>query len=219
MKIAYAMNRTEKQMRAAGVVADKYYMDNDMSCLQERLDMVKAVAPGVTVEVLTMADLGRGRAQLKAVRSIEAAGGKIVVVGDGAPAGAGGRPQADKWPSDEALTDALVIWDALPAPEALKLIKRNYGVETTRNRMNHQRKKRAAAKLAQQEFTMSEKQKLIDRLCNDPSKTLVKFGVSKGEGWNAATPEERAAAINKCLDAVDEGKSTPLNFNDSQRKS
>jgi hypothetical protein len=148
MKIAYAMNRTEKQLRAAGVVADKYYLDNDHSGLQERLDMILAIAPGVTIEVVSMADFGRGRAQLKAVKAIEDAGGKILVRDAGAPAGFGGRPPSTEWPSEAALTDALIIWDALPAPEALALIKRKHGVDTNRNHMNHQRRKRARAKLA-----------------------------------------------------------------------
>lgn len=148
MIIAYAMNMTEKQLRAAGIVADKYYLDNDHSGLRARLDMIIAIAPGVRVEVMTMAHFGRGRAQLKAVRSIEKAGGVIVVKGNGAPAGVGGRPPATGWPSDAALTGALVIWDALPGPEALAEIERQYGVETDRNHMNHQRRKRARAKLA-----------------------------------------------------------------------
>lgn len=148
MRIAYAMSRTEKQLRAAGIVADKYYLDNDHSGMRKRLDMILAIAPGVIVEVASMADLGRGRSQLKAVKAIEAAGGTIVVKSNEAPAGVGGRPQTTQWPSDEALTDALVIWDALPEPEALALIKRKHGVDTDRNHLNYQRRKRARAIMA-----------------------------------------------------------------------
>lgn len=148
MKIAYGMNRTEKQFRAAGVEADKFYLDNKMSGMRERLDMMIAAGKGVTVIVLSLADFGTGKAQQKAIRSIKATGAALEVAGDGLPASVGGRPSGTEWPSDEALTRALVIWDALPAPQALALIEKDLGVVMNRNHMNHQRRKRARAKLA-----------------------------------------------------------------------
>lgn len=57
------------------------------------------------------------------------------------------RPMTPEWPSDEVLDQALFIWDALPAKEALAMIERRHGVKTNRNHMNHQRRKRARAKL------------------------------------------------------------------------
>lgn len=147
MKIAYGMNRTEKQFRAAGVEADKFYLDNKMSGMRERLDMMIAAGKGVTVVVLSLADFGTGKAQQKAIRAVKATGAALEVAGDGLPASVGGRPSSTEWPSDEALTRALVIWDALPAPQALALIEKDLGVVTNRNHMNHQRRKRARAKL------------------------------------------------------------------------
>jgi hypothetical protein len=147
MKIAYGMNRTEKQFRAAGVEADKFYLDNKMTGMRERLDMIVAAAKGVTVVVLSLADFGTGKAQQKAVRSIKATGATLEVAGDGLPASVGGRPSGTEWPSDEVLDRALIIWDALPAPQALALIEKDLGVVTNRNHMNHQRRKRARAKL------------------------------------------------------------------------
>lgn len=149
MKVAYGMNRTRKEMDAAGVKAEKYFLDNKVSGMQERLDLVHAVKKGVTVVVLSMADFGKGMAQRKIVKAIEKAGGKIEVMEDGSPAAVGGRPLGVRWPSDEALKDALVIWDALPAKEALAMIEKRHGVKADRNHMNHQRRKRALAKLKQ----------------------------------------------------------------------
>ena len=149
MIIAYGMNRTEKQFSAAGVKADKFYLDNSMSGMRERLDMILvACNKKATIVVLSLSDFGTGKAQRRAIRSIEDTGAKIEVAGDGLPASVGGRPSGTEWPSAAALERALVIFDALPSPQALAMIEKDLGVKTNRNHMNHQRRKRARAKLA-----------------------------------------------------------------------
>jgi len=50
---------------------------------------------------------------------------------------------------------------------------------------------------------MSEVQKLVDRLCNNPEKKLVNFHVSWGPEAYKLTPEERAKVLNKALDEAE----------------
>lgn len=50
---------------------------------------------------------------------------------------------------------------------------------------------------------MTELERLVDRLCNDPKRKLLNFHVTRGE--SDCTAEELAAEINRALDQVDNG--------------
>jgi hypothetical protein len=62
-----------------------------------------------------------------------------------------------------------------------------------------------------------EEQRLIDRLFNDPTRKTVNFHVSWGPEAHKISREERCAALNHALDAVDRGEGKPLDFADSVR--
>lgn len=55
----------------------KFFIDTKESGQAEREAMLLCVKPGVTVVVLSMADLGRGAGQVSIVKAIEAAGGAV----------------------------------------------------------------------------------------------------------------------------------------------
>lgn len=65
---------------------------------------------------------------------------------------------------------------------------------------------------------MTEMERLINRLCHNPDFKLTGFHVSWGPDAHLLTPEERAAELNRAMDAVDRGEFTVLDFNDSKRK-
>lgn len=48
---------------------------------------------------------------------------------------------------------------------------------------------------------MTEKDKLMDRLFNDPTRRLINFNIVRGDG--PATEEEICAAVNKSMDESD----------------
>lgn len=54
---------------------------------------------------------------------------------------------------------------------------------------------------------MTEEERLVDRLCNDPTRRLANFNIFPGE--RGCTREELCAEINKALDQVDSGASVP----------
>lgn len=51
--------------------------------------------------------------------------------------------------------------------------------------------------------TTAEVDRLTDRLCNDPNRSLRNFQITRGNG--AATAEQLAAAVNAALDQVRDG--------------
>ena len=65
---------------------------------------------------------------------------------------------------------------------------------------------------------MTEMERLIDRLCHNPKRKLLGFSVFWGDDAHLLTPEERAAELNKVMDAVDRGEFREFKFNDSKRK-
>lgn len=77
MKIAYGLNRREKEFAGMDIYPGKFFIDTKESGQAEREAMLLCVKPGVTVVVLSMADLGRGAGQVSIVKAIEAAGGTV----------------------------------------------------------------------------------------------------------------------------------------------
>lgn len=138
MRLAYGYNRKEKDFAKLSITAGKFFIDNKFSGLQERLDMMQTLREGATVVLLSMADLGKGKAQLKAVAAIEATGAIIEVQSNSINAPAEmGRPKTVVFDSDEDLKSALEIWAVLPEKEALIQIGRQFDKFPNRNRMNY----------------------------------------------------------------------------------
>lgn len=63
-----------------------------------------------------------------------------------------------------------------------------------------------------------EKDRLIDRLFNDPRRKLLNFHVTWGPEAYKLSPEQRAARINHAFDQVDCGQAKRLDFSDSLRE-
>lgn len=143
MNIAYGYNRKPKDFKNLDIADGKFFLDNDFSRSQERLDMLMAIQEGDTVVLLSMADLGKGQSQKKAVAAIEATGATIKVQEDEAPKGKSGRPQTVNFASDDDLEKALSYWRNLPEKDALALIKRDFNLSPNRNRMNYLARKDA----------------------------------------------------------------------------
>jgi hypothetical protein len=53
---------------------------------------------------------------------------------------------------------------------------------------------------------MTELERLVDRLCNDPKRKLLNFHVTRGEA--VCTVEELCAELNSALDQVESGQAT-----------
>jgi len=143
MRAGYGYNRKEKDFDDLNISKDKIFIDNKFSGLQARLDMLLSFRghKGITVVLLSMADLGNGKSQLKAVAAIEAAGATIEVQEAPTPKGVMGRPKTVEFASDADLQKALEIWDMLPAKEALSQIGKQFDVWPDRNRMNYLKRK------------------------------------------------------------------------------
>lgn len=141
MNIAYGYNRKPKDFKNLDITDDKFFLDNDLSGSQERLDMLMAIREGDTVVLLSMADLGKGQSQNKAVAAIEATGATIKVHDAVVKKGKSGRPQTVTFASDADLEKALSYWRSLPEKDALALIERDFKVFPDRNRMNYLNRK------------------------------------------------------------------------------
>lgn len=141
MRKAYGMNRTAREFANCGIEGEKFFLDTDATMGQARLDLLLSLQKGDVVVVLTMADFGKGKAQLKAVAAIRKTGAAIEVV-DEEPAKSG-RPSGIEW-TPEKLNRALYLWGVLSEKDALLRIKIELGIETARNHMNYQKRKAAA---------------------------------------------------------------------------
>lgn len=137
MRIAYGMNRTKKEFAKLDISGEKFFLDNSLTGLQERLDMLMALREGDIVVLLSMADLGKGKSQIKAVEAIKATGAELEVLESAAPQGVMGRPKTVEFANDADLQKALEIWDMLPNKEALAMIEKQFKVSPDRNRMNY----------------------------------------------------------------------------------
>ena len=144
MRAAYGYNRKEKDFANLNISDGKIWIDNKLTGLEQRMDMLLSIREGVTVVLLSMADLGKGKSQLKAIAAIEATGATIEFQEVAAPKGVMGRPKTVEFASDADLQKALQIWDMLPAKEALALIGKQFDVWPDRNRMNYLKRKHSA---------------------------------------------------------------------------
>lgn len=120
MKIAYGLNRREKQFVGLDIVPGKYFIDTDETKQSEREAMLRCVVDGVTVVVLSMADLGRGAGQASIVKAIEEAGGKVLLVeGRDGPL----SPLVSKGLTPEQEEQMCRLWGNKALSEATRLVR------------------------------------------------------------------------------------------------
>ncbi|MGL4490531.1 MAG: hypothetical protein ACRCU5_13925 [Rhizobiaceae bacterium] len=120
MKIAYGLNRREKDFAGLEIVTGKYFIDTDTTDQSEREAMLHCVSNGVTVVVLSMVDLGRGAGQVSIVKAIDAAGGKVLLVEgrDGPPA-----TLAEKGFTADQEAQMCRLWGNKALSEATRLVR------------------------------------------------------------------------------------------------
>jgi hypothetical protein len=59
-----------------------------------------------------------------------------------------------------------------------------------------------------------EMTRLLDRLYGNPKRRVVHFNAWWGPNAHKLTVEERAATINRWLDEIEEGRATPVSFDE-----
>ena len=145
MRIGYAKTDAKKKVfrsartfDGANIFPGKINIDDAEANGEVWLDTLVSVAPGVTVVVPAMADIGTGAGQAKKVRLIEAAGGTIEVWDppEAKVKGSPGRRQTVEF-TDEQLASALLWWRTLSEADALAKIAKKFKLYPNRNRMNY----------------------------------------------------------------------------------
>lgn len=59
-----------------------------------------------------------------------------------------------------------------------------------------------------------EMKRLLDRLYGDPTKRTMHFNITPGPKYHELTMEERAAVINRALDAIENGEAEEIGLDD-----
>lgn len=120
MRIAFGLNRREKEFSGLDIYPGKFFIDTKESGQLEREAMLHTVKKGVTVVVLSMADLGRGAGQVSIVKAIESAGGSIEV--REAPKLAS-QPLPEKGLTDAQEAEICRVWGNKALSEETRLIR------------------------------------------------------------------------------------------------
>ena len=138
-KVAYGVNRSDRDFRNLGVPIDKIFIDNKMTGEEEKRAMFAAIDEGVVVVVLSMGDFGKGAGAKRFKDAILAKGATIEGPDDrddplprkSGRRGIGFTPEQVDW--------ACALWlDPLRSERSvLARIKTETEIEANRDQMNY----------------------------------------------------------------------------------
>lgn len=151
-RIAYGVNRRDKDFRLLGVPLDKIFIDNNLTDGEEKRAMVATCRDDVTVVVLSMGDFGKGAGAKRFKDAILATG--AIIEGpddrdDPLPKKTGPRGLGF---TDEQVDWACALWlDPLRSERSvLARIKDETEIEANRDQMNYLCRRKPKLKAAKE---------------------------------------------------------------------